>query len=216
MKRLGSFGIKLIFTSGKVCLIISAVLALSHSTYFSLHCFSLILQGSRVISIPIHSISQIVFFFSKRNVWKCLHRGCSAELILGWGGMRVGLCLFPSQTSGDNICKSVSGAFSETLTAFNGVFVNSVIHWSSQLLRVSWRKCTHGMIQHYIEIQKHTQHPNFYGNTTNFWKGLLAQVMHLAAFGRAGWLGISSRTDFCHLHESLFISSSKDHCFSRI
>lgn len=31
MKRLGSFRIKLIFTSGKVCLVISSVLALGHS-----------------------------------------------------------------------------------------------------------------------------------------------------------------------------------------
>lgn len=49
------------------------------------------------------------------------------------------------------------------------------------------------MMQHYMEIQEHTQHLDYYGNTTNIWKGLLLQVMHLlAAFGRAGWFGISS------------------------
>lgn len=193
------------------------LLSLSYSTYFSLHCFPLILQGSRVISILIHSCSQIVFFFSELNVWKCLHRGCSAELFLGCSGMRVGLCLFSSQPSGDNICKSGFGALLETLSVFNRVFINSMIHWASQLFFVSWGKCTHGIMQRYIEIQEQTEHLNYYGNTTNIWKGLLAQVVHLlAAFGSAGWLGIPSQTDFCHLHETLFRTSSEDHSFSHI
>lgn len=122
MKRLGSFRIKLIFTSGKVRFIISSVLALSlcFPTYFSLHCFPLVLQGSPVISILIHSCSQIVFFFSKCHIWKCLHRGCSAELLLGWVGTGSDLCFFLSHMSG-YIYKGGFGAFLETLTAFKGV-----------------------------------------------------------------------------------------------
>lgn len=124
---------------------------------------------------------------------------------------------FPSQASGDNICKSGLGEFSETLAVFNGVFINSMIHWSSQLFSVSRGKCTHGVTQHYMEIQEHTEHLNYCGNTTNIWQGLLAQVMHLhAAFGRAVWLGIFSHSDFCHLKETLFRSSSRYHCFSHI
>lgn len=59
------------------------------------------------------------------------------------------------------------------------------------------------MMQHYMEIQEHTQHLNYCGNTTNIWKCLLAQVMHLlAAFGRAGWFGISSQTFATYMRHS--------------
>lgn len=100
-------------------------------------------------------------------------------------GCTLVLAFFPSQTSGDNICKSGFGEFSETLAVFNGVFINSMIHWFSQLFSVSWGKCTHGVTQHYMEIQEHTEHLNYhkylaefissaYEPPCSFWKSWVA------------------------------------------
>lgn len=229
MKRQGSFRIKLIFTSGKVCLIVSFVLSLSFSPHLQLHCFPLIFHGSPVISILTHScFSNCVFIFQVPHFTVFAQLNCYLDAV----GAHIGLCLlaFPfiplDISSMKRHTRGVLEHFQKSLLHLEEFFICSLFYQCSQ---VFWQLISASERKYIYAWDNTAVYWNIGGCVTSElgkkkkmfrWKTLVSQVIQfLTAFLRSGWLAVSSwlwysHTDFCHFHHTPFMSTSISHCFS--